>query len=413
MSKRETFGQRVTGSISANIPDGSELPVSPRYREIQDELQVVTHNEKVTMFFGGPLDLNKYGITDAWVVPAEVKDAAGLTNFHVVAINCKNGKDLSQAKVYVHLLPEHSLKVREDTPEVRQYEEDLLGRGDEPRVIVRPSFVGSLAFPLMQTPNDFPETTNLIYSRLWELLLELNLVDMDRIEVKPYNLASMNQEFRAEFERFILLEPFILQNAELGTIYVNRIYSKEDPWFYYEVFSFSDILSVRNNRNATMRVDSGCDSGMLYHDQACDCHAQLLDALKKAKEDNGFVVHCPIQDGRGYGMNTKMETEAHKHGVEAVFNKGLPPQATLTVAKELFGDGYHDIRTFENIGLVLEDMGFSEISMITDNRRKIEQIGSATRRLKVTRIATRTEENGNIAGCRKHVLEKHASPEYF
>lgn len=165
-----------------------------------------------------------------------------------------------------------------------------------------------------------------------------------------------------------------------------------------------------------MRTDSGCDIGMLYHDEGCDCHPQLLKALEETKKSGGIIVHIPTQDGRGYGMNTKIVTEAHKNGIPTVLSQSTEPKGTLTVARELFGDGHHDIRTYYGVAVMLQELGFRIIDLITDNVNKIRQMQSVPE-LTVNPVKTdtinRIMASGGNEKLIRHLEEKHGSPDYI
>ena len=271
----------------------------------------------------------------------------------------------------------------------------------------------------MANPTDCPELT-VLQNNLSRLLKNLNLkFDIESIDWSP--ILRQQSELAAEYEHFIITEPTVVHNEQIGKIYLYKLFSMEDRWFYYELITCNPLTfplsSERLSKNLQIRVDSGCDSGMIYDDAGCDCHSQLLDALELIKKNDGMVVHCPTQDGRGYGFNIKMETEAHKRGIPVVFNAENPkPTGTLSVAKNLLGETY-DIRDFQSIGVILAELGFQNVTMITDNKNKTSQFlmggQSVNPNLVVNRQPTFTVENGNCETCLEHVEEKHQDKLYF
>ncbi len=398
------------------IHEDTELPFIERFIEISNSL-ICKEQVGITIFHGGPLD-HHFRANNPWAYGVEVRDEDQFTNFHIVCFNCRLD-NLNGAKVIVNLALEHEKKLEASTPEAQELSRLLDDDFEEPIVLIRLSLTGSLAYPLIAAPTDTPDS-NKLKKNLTRLLDNLGLeFDMNSLDWTP--ILSQQPELMAEYEHFMITEPIVVHNEKIGDIYLYKIFSKEDKWFYYELLTCTPLTfplsSDRIQKELQIRVDSGCDSGMLYNDGGCDCHSQLLDALKVIKSNSGIIIHCPTQDGRGYGFNTKMETEAHKRGIPAVFNAQNPsPTGTLTVAKDLFGETY-DIRDFQSIGVILAELGFQNIAMITDNKNKVSQLSmggqSVNPTLTVYRQPTFTVENGNCHTCLEHVEEKHRDDLYF
>ena len=398
------------------IHDNTELPFIHRFLEISN-LLIRKEQDGITIFHGGPLD-HHFRSNNPWVYGVEVKDEDRFTNFHVICFNCRLD-NLNKAKVIINLAPEHEKKLEASTLEAQELSRLLENNFDEPIVLIRPSLTGSLAYPLIVAQTDYPDLT-ILQKSLTRLLDNLGLeFDIDSIDWNP--IFRQQFEPMAEYEHFIITEAVVVHNEQIGNIYLHKLFSMEDKWFYYELITCNPLTlplsSDRLSKNLQIRVDSGCDSGMIYNDGGCDCHNQLLDALKLIKKNNGIIIHCPTQDGRGYGFNTKMETEAHKRGIPAVFNVENPkPTGTLSVAKDLFGETY-DIRDFQSIGIILAELGFQNITMITDNKNKVTQLltggQSVNPFLTVDRQPTFTIEKGNCCTCLGHVEEKHLDNLYF
>ena len=421
MSKpKESLGSPFIDRLSQSIADIHEDQQDPfllRLLEITN-LLIEDETDEITIFHGGPLD-HHFRQNSPWIYGVEVRGENNeATNFHITCFNC-DLDNLSGAKVVVNLSPEYERKLNAASPEAQELKEILETDFTEPVVLIRPSLTGSLAYPLITTPADFPEIAT-VETRLKKLLKKLNLeFDTDQLDWSA--ITRQQPEFMVEGEYFIMNEPIVVENEEIGTIYLYQVFSKEDKWLYYELVTCSPISfplsSKMTTENIQVRVDSGCDSGMLYHDGGCDCHAQLLDALRIIKNNGGIVVHCPTQDGRGYGFNTKMETEAHKRGITSIFNADDPkPTGTIAVAKNLFGNKY-DIRDFESIGRLLAEIGFRNITLITDNKDKVNQVLTGGRKINkfmtVDRQPTFTIENGNCETCLPHIEEKHHDDLYF
>ncbi len=395
--------------VDLNGVEGASIPrVSPRYLELQKRM-ITNEKGGITTFFGGPLALS--GHNDAWLTPAEVRDSDGFSNFHIIALNCDRGTQLRDAKVIVNLTPERLLKVGSTDDSVFDLYNFFDNQDQSSRILVRPSVTGSLAYPLISTPVDIP-SIEVFTNRLRSLskVLNLELPNLPKLDFSL--LDSQRFKLSTEFEHFWLSEPQLIK-SRFGTVFAYGVYSLDDPWRYYEIFCFDDLNVLRRQSGIRMRTDSGCDIGMLYADLGCDCHQQLLRALEEAKNHNGMVVHIPTQDGRGYGMNTKIETEAHKNGTPAVFNHRTPAMTTLQVAKRLFGDGFHDIRTYEGVAKALQELGFRDVRVITDNRHKIDQMSEAAPLVNVRRLETNTLDFITDPDLIRHLHDKHESNDYI
>lgn len=410
--------QRVLDRLGAQMisPDLETPQVAPEYPYLVASLAI--NSEKgVTEFAGGPLELDKYGINNDWLSPYEVRDNEGFSNFHLIYLNCTPEKVPEDAKVVLNLASELDLKLdNKGSPEAQKLRQMISNSEGKPIIIVRPSITGSLYYPEITTPGYIPDEEQL--DRRLKLLEEMSGIAI------PYDIRDLsrirNQEFvpYAEFPDFQLGMPRLIESP-YGRVFAYSVYSPDDPWKYYDIYSPLPLDQLPKDSVVPMRVDSGCDIGQMYNDQGCDCHPQLLSAIKQicARDEHGqltspgLIINAPTQDGRGYGMNTKMETEAHKRGVDAVTNKGMDAIDTVTAAKRFFhSDDKYDIRTFDGVGRILSQLGFKKLGVFTDNRLKVSGLKSAG--LEITRIKTNTLDNTDLS-CKHHVLAKHGSALYF
>ncbi|MEN9328328.1 MAG: hypothetical protein RI947_1136 [Candidatus Parcubacteria bacterium] len=389
---------------------------APEYPYLAASL-AINAERGVTEFAGGPLDLDKYGIDNDWVSPYEVRDGEGFSNFHLIYLNCTPDKMPADTQVILNLASELDLKLdNKASPEAQRLRHIIAHSEGKPLVILRPSITGALYYPEITTPNYIPDEETL--DRRLKLLEEVSGLHI------PYDRNDLSvvraQEFvpYQEYPDFQLGVPRVIESP-YGKVFAYAVYSPDDPWKYYDIYSSLPLDQLPKDQIVPMRVDSGCDIGQMYNDQGCDCHPQLLAAIKQicARDENeqlispGIIINAPTQDGRGYGMNTKMETEAFKRGTEGVMNKGIDAMDTVTAAKTFFhsDDGY-DIRTFDGVGRVLKQLGFLRLGVYTDNKLKMSGLKSAG--LDVTRIKTDTLSNGELT-CKHHVLAKHNSALYY
>uniref|UniRef100_A0A7S2DQ16 GTP cyclohydrolase II n=2 Tax=Octactis speculum TaxID=3111310 RepID=A0A7S2DQ16_9STRA len=92
--------------------------------------------------------------------------------------------------------------------------------------------------------------------------------------------------------------------------------------------------------------------------QRCDCKEQLDLALQRIQEIGGAVIYLQ-QEGRGIGL-------ANKVAAYRLQDSGLD---TVDANRELgFAD---DLRSYECISFILDDIEFDSIKLLTNNPRKM------------------------------------------
>lgn len=144
-----------------------------------------------------------------------------------------------------------------------------------------------------------------------------------------------------------------------------------DYWVKYSVLVHCNSVSsklqpiFRNKKSLTMRTDSGCETGQVFHDRTCECREQLHLAMQEiVRAGEGLIVNIPRQDGRGKGLPFKLAT--------------LLLQDTLGVntvesASMLAEDGDIDIRTYAGVIACIKFLGVTNkttINLATNNPYK-------------------------------------------
>ncbi|MEM7607971.1 MAG: GTP cyclohydrolase II [Myxococcota bacterium] len=111
------------------------------------------------------------------------------------------------------------------------------------------------------------------------------------------------------------------------------------------------------------RVHSECLTGEVLHSLKCDCREQLHHSLKRIAAEGGVVLYLR-QEGRGIGLGNKI----------AAYEKQQEGYDTVDANRVLgFGD---DLRTFEMVPAMLEDLGVQSVVLMTNNPLKVEGLRS-------------------------------------
>lgn len=382
--------------------------LSAKYQGALEGLIVDNEEPGITIFRGGPLDLRHYGIDEAWLTPLLVADASGYSTFHVIQIN-GSGQFDSCSPIQLNVASDLSLKLGDrNSRQVSELTDYLTKPSKSPQTIMRPSTAGNLAFPVIQSPLLLPHP-DVILNRAQRAAARLQR----ELVVEKVDSNDLVQEVlrpKMQLGNLLLGKERVIETHDLGSVHVTPIHTLgKDPWKYYEIMSAEPIEDLDRYALTRVRVDSGCDIGECLHDGGCDCRFQMHMAIRDAWEKDSLVIHIPSQDGRGYGMAIKMATEGGKRGIDVGYNHGKGPMDTVTAATSLLGPMF-DIRTYDGVATILSQLGFYNIELLTDSRKKFDALQNAG--LKVLRIPTNTLENGP-GTARSHIIAKHQNGDHY
>jgi len=249
---------------------------------------------------------------------------------------------------------------------------------------------------------------------------------------------SLNCELNLNGESMKIIRVKQVETA-FGKFYVQDIYLLFDDWKIYQVVSvlpFEELIEGRKNGLGVMpkvRIDSGCDCGQLYGDGLCECLVQFQRSMKEVFEEAcagnpfGYIVHIPLQDGRGYGNAGKSETECYKNKlgggkIRPELSNVLAGRAaellyrddSLPLAKDDLGNLVKlplDIRTYDGAAKIMGMLSPQGFRIITSSRQKINDVVRVLGLLEKDILANRISAvgagyDGFTESARSHLRDK-------
>jgi len=322
-----------------------------RYKTPDISLQLnslVLHRERIkeglliTKFYGGPLDLKHFGIENAWLSPFEIKSRPGrysLLNVDVIQIN----DDRFSESILVDLTPDDVYRLGLKDPK------ELFNYG----LIIRinPNQLYFPVFPDRRGYFNLEQFKRVFFGFLNYLGIEQYSTDEEiRNYLQWYNLGDIS--------KLENVGGFYIRKRRLGNFSVWDVvdgnFSASFPFF--QIFQNGEILF---EDCMEIRIDSDCQIGQIYDDGGCDCRSQFLKALN----EGATLFHFPLQDGRGWGMLSKMKTEELKRKMN-----------TIKAAQSFFGNNPYDIRDYGVVGDFLNQLEIRQVVLQTDNRLKVDAL---------------------------------------
>ena len=114
-----------------------------------------------------------------------------------------------------------------------------------------------------------------------------------------------------------------------------------------------------------VRIHSQCLTGDVFGSLRCDCRLQLELALRAIAEEGAGVLLYEQQEGRGIGLMPKLQAYALQ-------DTGLD---TVEANEQL---GFRaDYREFELPAAVLQQMGLTQVRLMTNNPEKVAALEAA------------------------------------
>lgn len=160
------------------------------------------------------------------------------------------------------------------------------------------------------------------------------------------------------------------ESVDMHTIrgnYTGTLLSHDDV----ESSHSGEIIDTLDKRDPLVRIHSECFTGDIMGSTRCDCGEQLKEAKRQISQQGGVLVYLR-QEGRGIGLGEKMKAyNLQDLGADTV------------VANQLLGHPA-EARAFGLATAILQDLGQSNIRLLTNNPEKIQSVEGPRQTIRVT-----------------------------
>ena len=163
-------------------------------------------------------------------------------------------------------------------------------------------------------------------------------------------------------EHIVLTEDEVPSIARLPTVsgeFQIRVFREENSGLDHVALTLG---SMEGPDPVLVRMHSECLTGDAFSSLRCDCGQQLNSALQAIQEHGWGVLLYLRQEGRGIGLHAKIQAyhlqDKGADTLDANLMLGLPA----------------DARDYRIAAIMLESLGISRVSLLTNNPDKVEQL---------------------------------------
>ena len=110
-----------------------------------------------------------------------------------------------------------------------------------------------------------------------------------------------------------------------------------------------------------VRVHDACATSEIFGSRRCDCREQLHCAMAYAQQHGGIIIYLQ-QEGRGIGLANKIAAYA------------LQEAGADTVDANRMLGFEDDLRRYDPVKAILDDIGVGRIHLMTNNPRKVSEL---------------------------------------
>ena len=110
-----------------------------------------------------------------------------------------------------------------------------------------------------------------------------------------------------------------------------------------------------------VRVHDACATSEIFASRRCDCREQLHCAMEYVQQHGGIIIYLQ-QEGRGIGLANKIAAYA------------LQEAGADTVDANRMLGFEDDLRLYEPVKAILDDIGVEKIVLMTNNPRKVAKL---------------------------------------
>lgn len=399
-------------ALSNGVNAQEQIELSSSYYSVIEKLICFNRNG-FKVFHGGPIDTTNHGIK--WIMPVSFEDTDNKTRaiYEVAFINCTPNTAEDAELLFIDV-SEITIKFKNNaTADYALFSSLIKGKyKDGKYIVIR-----------------FAEIANVYFPDIFVCCLQGNRLDSDKDTIAYYLHETFHtrknflnyyssptiETIAHESEDQIIYQPQLVETSfdqQSFFFCVVKIVKKQDLWkVYYVVYPANTTLEslATCNEHVLIRLDSGCVSGQIYNDEACDCIDQLHEGLYQLTQEillPGIIIHIPTHDGRGFGTAPKAETEIYKRGGNGRIHSTVSLD-TIAAAKLLYGVDNYDIRSFDGAAELLASLHINKVILLTDNVNKISLLQKYG--IEVLRKKTKT----NKPSCLLHIEAKKNSKNYF